>query len=167
MIRRPPRSTRTDTLLPYTTLFRSKHTACGGFAPIRGPVFARTAAPRTAGCKDPNLGRARRHPETRFATPNELLCCARKRLDEYALPIRRNVSQDQQISAGRRRRTEMHQAGYRPAHPKRAAEKCGHLSGISPDFQELLANHSWKCRGLSDDCVCKAVTDRKRLRRGK
>src|SRR3546814_17930754 len=25
MIRRPPRSTRTDTLLPYTTLFRSYH----------------------------------------------------------------------------------------------------------------------------------------------
>src|SRR3546814_7153108 len=27
MIRRPPRSTRTDTLFPYTTLFRSAHTA--------------------------------------------------------------------------------------------------------------------------------------------
>src|SRR3546814_18095952 len=27
MIRRPPRSTRTDTLLPYTTLFRSKELA--------------------------------------------------------------------------------------------------------------------------------------------
>src|SRR3546814_13908079 len=27
MIRRPPRSTRTDTLFPYTTLFRS-HTVC-------------------------------------------------------------------------------------------------------------------------------------------
>src|SRR3546814_10363388 len=26
MIRRPPRSTRTDTLFPYTTLFRSLHT---------------------------------------------------------------------------------------------------------------------------------------------
>src|SRR3546814_14475953 len=26
MIRRPPRSTRTDTLFPYTTLFRSKET---------------------------------------------------------------------------------------------------------------------------------------------
>src|SRR3546814_17956219 len=25
MVRRPPRSTRTDTLFPYTTLFRSKH----------------------------------------------------------------------------------------------------------------------------------------------
>src|SRR3546814_12276782 len=27
MIRRPPRSTRTDTLFPYTTLFRSYHSA--------------------------------------------------------------------------------------------------------------------------------------------
>src|SRR3546814_7087351 len=27
MIRRPPRSTRTDTLCPYTTLFRSRHGA--------------------------------------------------------------------------------------------------------------------------------------------
>src|SRR3546814_10935279 len=27
MIRRPPRSTRTDTLFPYTTLFRSEHHA--------------------------------------------------------------------------------------------------------------------------------------------
>src|SRR3546814_19646861 len=27
MIRRPPRSTRTDTLVPYTTLFRSMHGA--------------------------------------------------------------------------------------------------------------------------------------------
>src|SRR3546814_3136279 len=29
MIRRPPRSTRTDTLFPYTTLFRSKPTMFG------------------------------------------------------------------------------------------------------------------------------------------
>src|SRR3546814_2171617 len=28
MIRRPPRSTRTDTLFPYTTLFRSTISAC-------------------------------------------------------------------------------------------------------------------------------------------
>src|SRR3546814_10426543 len=27
MLRRPPRSTRTDTLFPYTTLFRSQHAA--------------------------------------------------------------------------------------------------------------------------------------------
>src|SRR3546814_12453417 len=30
MIRRPPRSTRTDTLCPYTTLFRSKQDHKGG-----------------------------------------------------------------------------------------------------------------------------------------
>src|SRR3546814_1390956 len=30
MIRRPPRSTRTDTLFPYTTLFRSHDGRCGG-----------------------------------------------------------------------------------------------------------------------------------------
>src|SRR3546814_13792081 len=30
MIRRPPRSTRTDTLFPYTTLFRSACGRCGG-----------------------------------------------------------------------------------------------------------------------------------------
>src|SRR3546814_5220143 len=30
MIRRPPRSTRTDTLFPYTTLFRSPCVAIGG-----------------------------------------------------------------------------------------------------------------------------------------
>src|SRR3546814_14208628 len=29
MIRRPPRSTRTDTLLPYTTLFRSRKKGSG------------------------------------------------------------------------------------------------------------------------------------------
>src|SRR3546814_7412818 len=29
MIRRPPRSTRTDTLFPYTTLFRSRSSATG------------------------------------------------------------------------------------------------------------------------------------------
>src|SRR3546814_1290070 len=32
MIRRPPRSTRTDTLFPYTTLFRSKQEGTGADA---------------------------------------------------------------------------------------------------------------------------------------
>src|SRR3546814_17492643 len=36
MIRRPPRSTRTDTLFPYTTLFRSGH--------ARTPPFPATAS---------------------------------------------------------------------------------------------------------------------------
>src|SRR3546814_16658019 len=36
MIRRPPRSTRTDTLFPYTTLFRSRHCPMGGGPHPRG-----------------------------------------------------------------------------------------------------------------------------------
>src|SRR3546814_3052604 len=35
MIRRPPRSTRTDTLFPYTTLFRSVGTVAAGVAKAR------------------------------------------------------------------------------------------------------------------------------------
>src|SRR3546814_14624346 len=39
MIRRPPRSTRTDTLFPYTTLFRSNpNDDNGGRAPARADV---------------------------------------------------------------------------------------------------------------------------------
>src|SRR3546814_12799996 len=38
MIPRPPRSTRTDTLLPYTTLFRSLFGFEGGVGPVRARV---------------------------------------------------------------------------------------------------------------------------------
>src|SRR3546814_14392514 len=44
MIRRPPRSTRTDTLFPYTTLFRS----LGEPAAIPGPVDLEAQADRIA-----------------------------------------------------------------------------------------------------------------------
>src|SRR3546814_3500966 len=42
MIRRPPRSTRTDTLFPYTTLFRS----CGSrsISRVRQPIAAKAVA---------------------------------------------------------------------------------------------------------------------------
>src|SRR3546814_3667763 len=42
MIRRPPRSTRTDTLFPYTTLFRSE--------PSRGEPRAARSDPTTRQC---------------------------------------------------------------------------------------------------------------------
>src|SRR3546814_18229260 len=53
MIRRPPRSTRTDTLLPYTTLFRSAAVdgAVGGAAGDLEPdrdLFRHHADPRPA-----------------------------------------------------------------------------------------------------------------------
>src|SRR3546814_19735558 len=49
MIRRPPRSTRTDTLFPYTTLFRSEDDGCGegdgGEEGLRAPIVARGDPP--------------------------------------------------------------------------------------------------------------------------
>src|SRR3546814_1424739 len=45
MIRRPPRSTRTDTLFPYTTLFRS-HGAAGRRGDLCDHRGERTAGPR-------------------------------------------------------------------------------------------------------------------------
>src|SRR3546814_1613169 len=40
MIRRPPRSTRTDTLFPYTTLFRSSNRCWPRVRPRRSPAAA-------------------------------------------------------------------------------------------------------------------------------
>src|SRR3546814_15446605 len=45
IIRRPPRSTRTDTLFPYTTLFRSKGTPFQMHKPCEKCIFRR-ASPR-------------------------------------------------------------------------------------------------------------------------
>src|SRR3546814_15029886 len=49
MIRRPPRSTRTDTLFPYTTLFRSTNSNC------RSSTSA-TTAPRSIGSRHRSSG---------------------------------------------------------------------------------------------------------------
>src|SRR3546814_10741443 len=54
MIRRPPRSTRTDTLLPYTTLFRSRARSVQA-AGQRDRRFARGA--RRGGGHDPRVAR--------------------------------------------------------------------------------------------------------------
>src|SRR3546814_2563874 len=46
MIRRPPRSTRTDTLFPYTTLFRSSARRAGSGAGREYPALAPPVAAR-------------------------------------------------------------------------------------------------------------------------
>src|SRR3546814_2145141 len=52
MIRRPPRSTRTDTLFPYTTLFRSRRPARMAAAPHRTQLCRHRGgdAPAGRGC---------------------------------------------------------------------------------------------------------------------
>src|SRR3546814_2293083 len=61
MIRRPPRSTRTDTLFPYTTLFRSRMPQRQSevliqFKPVPHNIFARVGAGKLdANCMIINL----------------------------------------------------------------------------------------------------------------
>src|SRR3546814_8673888 len=68
MIRRPPRSTRTDTLLPYTTLFRSPDIPPGVH------VNQRHNAKRQNTNRSALLRRSRRNPrELRFCPLHQLL----------------------------------------------------------------------------------------------
>src|SRR3546814_15442524 len=63
MIRRPPRSTRTDTLFPYTTLFRSAYPRGGRCRAGSGDRLGRrrhTGAPGRGRCRGPRFGRAGR-----------------------------------------------------------------------------------------------------------
>src|SRR3546814_7955581 len=55
-IRQPPISTRTDTLFPYTTLFRSKCATCGGSGTPR-ISRTRTTAPASTATPCPTPGR--------------------------------------------------------------------------------------------------------------
>src|SRR3546814_6347563 len=61
MIRRPPRSTRTDTLFPYTTLFRSRHRArCRACRTPQSPAPALRAENSRRPSDTPNLPRQKR-----------------------------------------------------------------------------------------------------------
>src|SRR3546814_10092635 len=55
MIRRPPRSTRTDTLFPYTTLFRSCSAACARRSPwsLRTPRCCTALSATTSSTASP------------------------------------------------------------------------------------------------------------------
>src|SRR3546814_4253113 len=66
MIRRPPRSTRTDTLFPYTTLFRSRSCGSGRLTTI-GPESVSTfhtshdTPPVSGSSGSPRAGRSEEH----------------------------------------------------------------------------------------------------------
>src|SRR3546814_2696640 len=66
MIRRPPRSTRTDTLFPYTTLFRSEDLPLLMFCRIRPdafgcPTFAENQASPVTESRADSAGRSEEH----------------------------------------------------------------------------------------------------------
>src|SRR3546814_5737461 len=71
MIRRPPRSTRTDTLFPYTTLFRSRRRRARAPHPAAVRLAAAAVLQPQAGAGSPAHPAAprRRHPGVRSARP--------------------------------------------------------------------------------------------------
>src|SRR3546814_14725696 len=80
MIRRPPRSTRTDTLFPYTTLFRSRPDEATCMAPVQAsPRATTTRNPPGRGSAAPCGGDAalRRSEEhtSEFQVTNAHLVC--------------------------------------------------------------------------------------------
>src|SRR3546814_4513219 len=77
MIRRPPRSTRTDTLFPYTTLFRSREMVDFGRSQQR---LGRDAAPIEANATGPRaLDHADMHAQLSSANGRDI--AARPRTD--------------------------------------------------------------------------------------
>src|SRR3546814_15628789 len=54
MIRRPPGSTRTDTLFPYTTLFRSYYHAAADYKVAQGHITC-VILPRPGACSEPGI----------------------------------------------------------------------------------------------------------------
>src|SRR3546814_6274097 len=64
MIRRPPRSTRTDTLFPYTTLFRSQDAARRDLSSAHGGGAAEQIGPVG---NDQRLTRLAAHQRAQFA----------------------------------------------------------------------------------------------------
>src|SRR3546814_5687178 len=60
MIRRPPRATRTDTLFPYTTLFRSAVAVPAGPASVRAG-WRRPPQPTSARTRNPARRRSEEH----------------------------------------------------------------------------------------------------------
>src|SRR3546814_4887868 len=90
MIRRPPRSTRTDTLLPYTTLFRSglhrRPTGAGDLLGARPADFADTEG----GVDEfPAAGRSEEHTselQSLMRISYAVFCLKKQKKDVVALP---------------------------------------------------------------------------------
>src|SRR3546814_3115523 len=87
MIRRPPRSTRTDTLFPYTTLFRSPG------APMMRNVIRHPTAPASA----PPATMANRTPNRSEEHTSELQSLMRISYAVFCLKKKNNTTHDHEV----------------------------------------------------------------------
>src|SRR3546814_6678451 len=134
MIRRPPRSTRTDTLFPYTTLFRScgvvvpngesigwQYPTCDSVAPDRNLNFTKEMRSPPSGCT--TYLRLRASDKNRWdqigmkspgLLPRMLQNQARPELDERTTPPRRGCSSARKSSRNSAKRSEEHTYELQP-----------------------------------------------------
>src|SRR3546814_10126932 len=126
MIRRPPRSTRTDTLFPYTTLFRS---GCGGPQRARRRGFQAVAA-RTAGRRRRSRRGGGRRPAR--AHPLPVAGPQRRRGDAHgAVAVRGPAVRELPVDAAGPVRTGLPRAeGRGPARGTRSEEHTSELQSL-------------------------------------
>src|SRR3546814_2026887 len=98
MIRRPPRSTRTDTLFPYTTLFRSvrrcRSPSMGSIPPASG-VSASTAS-RYMGVSGTATGRSEEHTselQSLMRISYAVFCLKKKKTKQHKIHKYNNYKQ--------------------------------------------------------------------------
>src|SRR3546814_6100933 len=110
MIRRPPRSTRTDTLFPYTTLFRSHlHRQLGPAlrdldhrrAGVRRPDRLRHAADQGDLSRDrrqPDVGRSEEHTSElqSLMRISYAVFCLKKKKKQETIPNKHTTTEQQQ-----------------------------------------------------------------------
>src|SRR3546814_3118001 len=90
MIRRPPRSTRTDTLFPYTTLFRS---CCWASSCFGGARASQSSIGRGSGCSSPKIRRSEEHTselQSLMRTSYAVFCLKKKKQQNMAIKYRPN-----------------------------------------------------------------------------
>src|SRR3546814_1588892 len=113
MLRRPPRSTRTDTLFPYTTLFRSDG--------ARRPLVQRDAAPRrhprwTLDLLRHHRGDPYRTPPTRRRSPswlNDPSPRSSTRSEEHTSELQSLMRISYAVFCLKKQKQTTHVAGYR------------------------------------------------------
>src|SRR3546814_6560119 len=106
MIRRPPRSTRTDTLCPYTTLFRSPGMTSASFSALSRAASTRTARVSSGSAAHTSV-RSEEHtsePQSLMRISYAVFCLKKKKhltrklgakydVKEYILSVEYTISQ--------------------------------------------------------------------------
>src|SRR3546814_10249597 len=122
MIRLPPRSTRTDTLFPYTTLFRS-YSARNRSAAIRIPTFS----------ESPKAKRIEYRPPDPSANPYLCYTALLMRSEEHTSELQSLMRISYAVFCLKKKKTTQNTSTYTPSIRKQQTHTTPmHKSSLSP-----------------------------------